>query len=236
MRLADSPFFLLGLTPACSRIEVEREGQKLMAMLEVGMEEARRYVTPLGERERTVEQVRQAMADLRDPARRLGEELWAMLPAQLVPVAYADEEAALQRQPLAGARALLGFAPAAARAPRRRPRPGPSRGAPARPGRAGAVPPPPRRGRGAAPGSAAASPTAPRSGGAPGRAGRPSPAAPARACAPARPAASGSGAPPPCPPRAWPSASAPRARPRCGRTRASARGGRRGSRRGACPT
>src|SRR5512147_545269 len=107
MRLADSPFFLLGLTPACSRIEVEREGQKLMGMLEVGMEEARHYPTPLGERERTVEQVRQAMADLRDPARRLGEELWAMLPAQPVQLLYLDEEAADQRRPLEGARALL---------------------------------------------------------------------------------------------------------------------------------
>jgi hypothetical protein len=113
MRLAESPFFLLGLTPACSRIEVEREGQKLMAMLEVGMEEARRYPTPLGERERTVEQVRQAMADLRDPAKRLGEELWAMLPAEPVPLFFADEEAALQRRPLVGARALLGWGPGA---------------------------------------------------------------------------------------------------------------------------
>ncbi|MBI5482580.1 MAG: hypothetical protein HY906_27240 [Deltaproteobacteria bacterium] len=114
MRLGESPFFLLGLTPACSRLEVEREGQKLMAMLEVGMEEARRYPTPLGERERTVEQVRQAMADLRDPARRLGEELWAMLPAQPVPLGYADEEAARQRRPLVGARTLLGWGPSSA--------------------------------------------------------------------------------------------------------------------------
>jgi hypothetical protein len=136
MRLGESPFFLLGLTPACSRIEVEREGQKLMAMLEVGMEEARRYPTPVGERERTVEQVRQAMADLRDPARRLGQELWAMLPPQPVPLLYADEEAAIQRRPVPGARALLGWGPAAGAAAAGT-RPG---AAGARPGAAGARP------------------------------------------------------------------------------------------------
>ncbi|HEY3354506.1 MAG TPA: hypothetical protein VGQ83_14740 [Polyangia bacterium] len=112
MRLDESPFYCLGLTPACSRIEVEREGQKLMAMLEVGMEEARRYPTPLGERERTVEQVRQAMADLRDPARRLPQELWALIPARPVPFGFRDEEAARQRRPAAGLRALLGWGPA----------------------------------------------------------------------------------------------------------------------------
>jgi len=113
MRLAESPFYLLGLTPACSRVEVEREGQKLMAMLEVGLEEARPYPTPVGARERTSEAVRQAMADLRDPARRLGEELWALIPAAPVPLAYRDEEALRQRRPMPGARALLGWGPAA---------------------------------------------------------------------------------------------------------------------------
>lgn len=76
-RIADNPFYVLGLGPDCSRTEVEREGQKLLGMLELGLSAARRYTTPLGTRERTSDKVRQAMAELRDPERRLGHELWA---------------------------------------------------------------------------------------------------------------------------------------------------------------
>jgi hypothetical protein len=76
-RIADNPFHVLGLGPDCSRAEVEREGQKLLGMLELGLSAAKRYDTPLGKRERTSDKVRQAMAELRDPERRLGHELWA---------------------------------------------------------------------------------------------------------------------------------------------------------------
>jgi hypothetical protein len=76
-RIADNPFHVLGLGPDCSRTEVEREGQKLLGMLELGLSAARSYDTPLGQRERTSDKVRQAMAELRDPERRLGHELWA---------------------------------------------------------------------------------------------------------------------------------------------------------------
>jgi hypothetical protein len=79
-RIAANPFYVLGLRPGCARAEVEREGQKLLAMLELGLSAARTYATPVGERERTADRVREAMAELRDPARRLGHELWARLP------------------------------------------------------------------------------------------------------------------------------------------------------------
>ncbi|MFV8753320.1 hypothetical protein ACNOYE_22455 [Nannocystaceae bacterium ST9] len=78
-RFADNPFHVLGLRPDCGRAEVEREGQKLLAMLELGLSAARRYNSPLGEHERSAEQVREAMAELRDPERRLIHELWAGL-------------------------------------------------------------------------------------------------------------------------------------------------------------
>lgn len=78
-RIIDNPFYVLGLSPACSRAEVEREGQKLLGMLEVGLSAARTYATPLGARERTADKVREAMAELRDPERRLRHELWAHL-------------------------------------------------------------------------------------------------------------------------------------------------------------
>lgn len=80
-RLADNPFHVLGLRPDCGRADVEREGQKLLAMLELELSAARRYASPLGTHERSPEQVREAMAELRDPERRLLHELWAGLPA-----------------------------------------------------------------------------------------------------------------------------------------------------------
>ena len=76
-RLADNPFFVLGVAADASRIEVEREAQKLLGMLELGFADARTYATPLGPRERTAEMVRAAVAALRDPYRRLVAELWA---------------------------------------------------------------------------------------------------------------------------------------------------------------
>ncbi|HSR99096.1 MAG TPA: hypothetical protein VLM79_18705 [Kofleriaceae bacterium] len=77
MNIADNPFFVLGVPADASRIEVEREAQKLLGMLELGFAEARTYQTPLGPRERTAEMVRAAVAALRDPYRRLVAELWA---------------------------------------------------------------------------------------------------------------------------------------------------------------
>ena len=77
LMLEDNPFFVLGLSPDTSRIEIEREAQKLLGMLELGFVDAKTYRTPLGPRPRTAELVRAAVAALRDPYRRLVAELWA---------------------------------------------------------------------------------------------------------------------------------------------------------------
>ena len=79
-RFSENPFYILGLRPDCSRADLEREGQKLLAMLELKLEAARSYPTPLGPMPRTADLVRQAMAELRNPQRRLLHELWAELP------------------------------------------------------------------------------------------------------------------------------------------------------------
>ena len=76
-RLAENPFFVLGLRPDAPAREVEREATKLLGMLELGLAEAATYETPLGPRPRTPEAVRAAAAVLRDPRRRLVAELWA---------------------------------------------------------------------------------------------------------------------------------------------------------------
>jgi hypothetical protein len=119
-RLSENPFYILGLRPDCSRADLEREGQKLLAMLELGMASAQSYPTPLGPAQRTADSVRQAMAELRDPQRRLLHELWAQLPASPpkseAPAAPADAPAASDPPPDSGppapwpdARAALGF-------------------------------------------------------------------------------------------------------------------------------
>ena len=60
----ENPFFVLGLAPDASRIEVEREAQKLLGMLELGFVDAQTYATPLGPQPRTPETVRAAVAAL----------------------------------------------------------------------------------------------------------------------------------------------------------------------------
>jgi hypothetical protein len=74
---AENPFFVLAAAPEASAAEIERAGQRLLAELAAGFDGARRYATPFGARERTPELVRAAIAELRDPARRLGHEWWA---------------------------------------------------------------------------------------------------------------------------------------------------------------
>jgi hypothetical protein len=78
-RFAANPFYVLGLRPDASRADIEREGQKLLGMLELELRAASEYRSPIGTHRRSPELVREAMAELRDPNRRLVHELWATL-------------------------------------------------------------------------------------------------------------------------------------------------------------
>lgn len=80
-RILFNPFYVLGVPVDATRAEIEREGQKLLGMLALGLSPAAAYDTPLGPAPRTPEAVREAMAELRDPERRLMHELWARVPA-----------------------------------------------------------------------------------------------------------------------------------------------------------
>lgn len=91
-RILENPFYVLSLRPTATRAEIEREGQKLLGMLELDLSTADTYATPLGSEERTPDKVREAMAELRDPEKRLVHELWAWLEPQVV-VALDDDEA-----------------------------------------------------------------------------------------------------------------------------------------------
>jgi len=83
--IADNPFYVLELGPQATPMEVERAGQKLLAMLAVGLESAATYPSPLGPRPRDADRVRQALDTLRDPRRRALHEVWAALPAREIP-------------------------------------------------------------------------------------------------------------------------------------------------------
>ncbi len=79
-RLAEhrrNPFFVIGVPPDATRPEIEREGARILAMLAAGIPGADRYAGPLGEGTRDEETVRAALAELRDPERRLAHEWWA---------------------------------------------------------------------------------------------------------------------------------------------------------------
>lgn len=91
-RITENPFYVLGVTPTVTRTELEREGNKLLSMLQLGLKEAKVYRSPLGEHPRTEEAVRAAMAELRDPKRRLVHELLASLPANVTVPKPADAE------------------------------------------------------------------------------------------------------------------------------------------------
>ncbi len=84
-RLVENPFYVLGLRPECGRLDVEREGQKLLGMLELRLKSAATYMSPLGPQPRSAERVRAAMAELRNPDRRLLHEFWARLPPRPEP-------------------------------------------------------------------------------------------------------------------------------------------------------
>jgi hypothetical protein len=98
-RLVENAFLVLGLPADAPRLDVEREAQKLLGMLELGLAAAATYETPLGPRPRTPELVRAAAATLRDPERRLVAEIWARgmaapaAPATVVAAAPASTEA-----------------------------------------------------------------------------------------------------------------------------------------------
>ena len=72
-----NPFFVLEVPTNATPTDVERAGQRLLALLTVGSANAHTYPTPLGPAVRDAEKVREALAALRDPEQRVLHELWA---------------------------------------------------------------------------------------------------------------------------------------------------------------
>lgn len=89
-----NPCFVLGVDPQAPRLEIERAGQKLLALLTVESASAADYETPLGPGMRDADAVRQALGILRDPDQRLAAELWAEVASEASEADPSDEDAA----------------------------------------------------------------------------------------------------------------------------------------------
>ncbi len=75
--LRDNPFFVLELPPTATPMEIERQGKKLLSMLELDLQKSLTFASPYGPQLRTAERIREAVQLLLDPARRLPFEPWA---------------------------------------------------------------------------------------------------------------------------------------------------------------
>jgi hypothetical protein len=73
-----NPFLILELPAAASPDVVERKGELLLSLLAAAVAGSGSYQSPFGPRERTPEMVREALAELRDPDRRLVHEWWML--------------------------------------------------------------------------------------------------------------------------------------------------------------
>ena len=92
-RFADNPFYVLELHPGCTRAEMERAAQRILAALELDLPGASTYGTPVGPRSRDADRVRAASAALRDPQKRARHEPWASLPLRPAAPQPASSEA-----------------------------------------------------------------------------------------------------------------------------------------------
>lgn len=106
MSRAGNPFAVLELPATASAMEIERQKQTLLGMLELGLARAASYPTALGPQPRTAELVREAAERLARPAVRLAWELWT--PSGAAASDCLDEalelHAALESRAEAGAR------------------------------------------------------------------------------------------------------------------------------------
>lgn len=65
-----NPYYVLGLGPDATPGEIEREGRKILALIDVGSPRGLKYECALGELDRDATLVRESIAVLRDPKAR----------------------------------------------------------------------------------------------------------------------------------------------------------------------
>jgi hypothetical protein len=69
----DNPYFVLEVSTEATPGEIEREGRKILGLIEVGAMRGSEYTCPLGTFPRDATMVREAIAALHDPNRRARE-------------------------------------------------------------------------------------------------------------------------------------------------------------------
>ncbi len=74
--LIRNPFYILELPVDPTPREIERQGNKLLGMLELDVKGSTEYPTPWGTQTRDAADIRQAMAELRDPVRYHFHAFW----------------------------------------------------------------------------------------------------------------------------------------------------------------
>lgn len=97
--IAENPFRTLGLTPAATLRDVEREGGRILAMIAAGLDDPGVEGPLAPPKDRTAEHVRWAMSELRDPVRRTVHEFF-WLSAEPLPVDPTRVEELLSAIPL----------------------------------------------------------------------------------------------------------------------------------------
>lgn len=92
-----NPFEVLELRATATIRDVTRQKDKLLGMLELGLDRAKRYSSSIGDKERTADLVRTAAQELERPRSRLTWELWLQPSDDEV---EADPDAATMRRAL----------------------------------------------------------------------------------------------------------------------------------------
>jgi hypothetical protein len=69
----DNPYFVLELSPSATPGEIERQGRKIIGLIELGAAKGVSYTCALGTFPRDATMVREAIAALHDPKRRARE-------------------------------------------------------------------------------------------------------------------------------------------------------------------
>jgi hypothetical protein len=75
----DNPYFVLEVSPAVTPGEIERQGRKILGLIELGAAKGFSYACPLGTFPRDATMVREAIAALHDPKRRARESVLVKL-------------------------------------------------------------------------------------------------------------------------------------------------------------
>ena len=99
-------FWILDTSPDASPAEIERAGRKLVVLLEVGADSAKKYSCALGTFDRDATMVREAMSLLRDPRARAKEACVAKLFAMQPDERGSDDDT---DAPAVGARRAAGY-------------------------------------------------------------------------------------------------------------------------------